>query len=428
MPALEPEPVSPSAPVAAAERFPSLRELRRLLVEQDEALTGEERAYAWTRQMRTEAFGEGDISDLGQASGLIMDLIGVSPVSGVPSSSLAGAFASHHLHWLRDVKGVSTELFIMLAQLLRYHYPHVAAAIEADAQSKAAPDLAKDLEDNCGGVQGLARMLLSPKEGGGGEVEFEALRLLCDLVVLEEREGLLLLVAVELIAQARRVLGVTAFQQLRGRGLAGRGFIGVRQCLEGARVLHEKTPLSLIFAMSSGGWATKRLARLLPVCSVAADELLHHVFERKGGCWRLLVVDVRGKRGEAKAVAEALPVCLRMDPSQDRQEVLRDMPVNDSIHLCLMGDGPPGLPGDQALELCRTLSSEGRLHVSVAEGGWSAIKGLAETLELELVSLEPSGPRRSSTGQKGVRGVLNGVLQNISRGRAARRAQQRRVG
>merc|ERR1719203_418122 len=119
------------------------------------------------------------------------------------------------------------------------------------------------------------------------------------------------------MAEARKRLGKTAFQQLRDRGLAGRGIAGIRQCFEGACVLHEAPPLSLIFALSSGGWGTARLRKLLPVCSVAADEVLHHVYERKAGGWRLVVVDVRGKenaveedRSSAVSVPSlALPVC-----------------------------------------------------------------------------------------------------------------------
>lgn len=419
-----------TSPTSAA----ALDELHKKLIRQGaEPLAVEERTQVWTKQLKSNADGERQGDDqprLGTATGLVRDLVSseacFSPMEDSSAGGLASAFAERHLHWLVAAREIgaeeadkkSAELFAMFAQLVRYHYPAVAVAMERDAEVPVGNGLAVALEVACGGAVGLGKLLLAPR---GQESEVEALRLLCDLVLLEEREGLLLFVATELLAEGRRRLGKTAFKQLRERGLAGRGSAGVRQCVERAVLLHDTTPLSLIFALSVGGWATARLQKLLPICSVAADEVLHHVYERKAGSWRLVVVDVRNNTSEASDAALALPVCLRLDPSQDRAAVLQDMPYNESIHLCLMGDDPPG-PGEHAFELCHALatsssgSGERRAHMSVAEGGWDAVASLARTLELELMRMEPEvggedRPRKSSGGlHKAAKRVLSRAL------------------
>merc|ERR1719293_286486 len=84
-----------------------------------------------------------------------------------------------------------------------------------------------------------------------------------------------------------------------------------------------------------------------------------------------------------------LPVCMRLGQEQqhrERRELLRSLPYDESIHLCLMSDGPP-VPGDDAFELCRHLAGPkvNRRHVSVVDGGWPAVEKLAGNLGLTLM-------------------------------------------
>merc|ERR1712039_970751 len=83
-----------------------------------------------------------------------------------------------------------------------------------------------------------------------------------------------------------------------------------------------------------------------------------------------------------------LPLCMRIGPAQhdEQRQSLREMPIEDSIHLCLMADGPP-TPGDDAFELCRYLAGPRvrRKHVSVVAGGWPAVEELARELKLDLM-------------------------------------------
>mmetsp|Transcript_121098 Transcript_121098/g.386749 ORF Transcript_121098/g.386749 Transcript_121098/m.386749 type:complete len:767 (-) Transcript_121098:45-2345(-) len=414
-----------------------VEDLQRQALKDAQPLQDLVRSRLWSMRLRPEPGakkepvgdkreGHADVYSL--ASDLVSALIAgrcsdvAEGSAGAPE--MARSFVDRHLHWLGFGAGTSCPsdgaMYSMLAQLLRYHYPAVASAVERDrivaectgaaaatggegGEGDSSPfvlvsedGLAAALEAGLGSASGLAQMLL-----GAGETEesFKALRLLCDLVVLQEREGLLLFVAVEFLATGRKRLGKTALAQLREFGLSGRRAVDVRDCVQGAIALHEATPLSVLRLLSPG---VRGPGSVLPFCTITPDEVLHHVYDHKSGLWRLVVVDVRrptsgGAAAAAAAAGDefdlasmALPVCLRFDASQDRRAVLKDLPYEESIHLCLIGDGPP-MPGEEAFELCRFLATANgirRPHVSVAEGGWEKVSTLAMALDLELMRIE----------------------------------------
>mmetsp|Transcript_30899 Transcript_30899/g.91833 ORF Transcript_30899/g.91833 Transcript_30899/m.91833 type:complete len:713 (-) Transcript_30899:29-2167(-) len=297
----------------------------------------------------------------------------VSPLSGQAGSG--------------DDETAIAPVYAALAQLLRYHFPATSCAIET-ISVPAGFTLPEVLGVVFGGPAGLAQCLLTPHGGG----EADALLLFCDLVVMEEEETLLLLAAAVLLSEVRPEPGTT-FEHVKElirskRGLGGlgsRGVTGVCQCVAAARAMLDDTPVSLSSALSAGGRGAARLR--LPMCAVAPDEALHHIYERPSGSWRLVVVDVR-----MRASQRALPVCMRLGQTQhnQRRQMLRELPYEESIHLCLLGDGP-AIPGDDAFELCRHLVSPSvqRKHISVVDGGWPAVEELAESLRLHLMPLEP---------------------------------------
>jgi len=281
-------------------------------------------------------------------------------------------------------------VFSSLAQLMRYHCPAAVCCIEATSVPLGFA-LEDVLRSVCGGPVGLANFLLTPQQEGADQ----ALLLFCDLVIMEEEAMLLLFSAVVLLREVLPSPGCS-FEQLKEyiRGPSGLGSLGaggpagVFQCVAAARALFEATPVSLSCALAQG---TRAIARLsLPICAVAPDEVLHHVYERPSGSWRLVVVDVR-----TRSCSRALPLCMRFEPSQHSQwrPNLRNLPFEESFHLCLMGDGP-AIPGDEAFELCRYLvCSQGGnaqcAHVSLVDGGWPALEELADTLRLHLMPLDP---------------------------------------
>mmetsp|Transcript_13776 Transcript_13776/g.37310 ORF Transcript_13776/g.37310 Transcript_13776/m.37310 type:complete len:754 (+) Transcript_13776:105-2366(+) len=316
-----------------------------------------------------------------------------------PEFGLAAAFTEKHLAWLRadqSLAGSTSIVFNVIAQLLRYHCPSAAMAIESTvATPKGAPDgmdFASVLSSACDGADGLAGLLFTPRRD-----EADALRLLCDITVLEEEDMLLLLVVVVLFAEAAadfvkesdRTLQKFR-QRLRGEGPDGAGArsttAGARRCAAAARARLATTPVSLLRSAVLDSDEAKARIRP-PMCVVNPDEVLHHTYERPSGSWRLVVVDVRMRSSELM-----LPVSMRLGQAQHnhRRQLLRDMPYEDSIHLCLMGDGPPA-PGEDAFELCRHLVGppSRRKHVSVVEGGWPAVQELAESLRLDLMPVEP---------------------------------------
>jgi len=100
--------------------------------------------------------------------------------------------------------------------------------------------------------------------------------------------------------------------------------------------------------------------------------------------------------------------------------MLRDLPFEESIHLCLMGDGP-AVPGDEAFELCRHLVGQGqRAHISLVDGGWPALEELADTLRLHLMPLDPGeGEECRRSGLKQAREKVAGQVASAKESVAA---------
>ncbi|CAK0810174.1 unnamed protein product [Prorocentrum cordatum] len=154
---------------------------------------------------------------------------------------------------------------------------------------------------------------------------------------------LLLFVVLELLAECPPP-PECSFEEFRGwlrsdEGLGRLGANGPASVLEAAgnaRAFMETTPVSTAFALAPS--ADHARHSKAPVCVVAADEVLHHCYEKPPGGWRLLVVDARMRQSAA-----SLPVCLRLCQDQthaQRRKVLRDLPYDESIHLCLMPKSP----------------------------------------------------------------------------------------
>lgn len=346
------------------------------------------------------------------------------------SSRLATSFSEKYVAPLAPLPGQAGDeaynapVYSALAQLLRYHFPASAAAIEVITHA-AGFNLAEVLGVVCGGPSGMAQCMLTPHGSG----EADALLHFCDLVVMEDEAMLLLLTAVVLLAEVRPARE-TSYEEvkelIRGKealgGLGARGCKGVCQCVAAARGLLEATPVSVSNSLAAGDKATGRLR--LPMCAVSPDEALHHIYEKPPGSWRLVIVDVR-----MRASTRALPLCLRLGRAAHnvRRQMLRDLPYEESIHLCLLGDGPP-VPGDDAYELCRHLVSYsvGRKHVSLVDGGWPEVEELADSLRLHLMPLDQEeepvpAPRpglrearaavaeATAVGQKVAKGLLKGA-------------------
>lgn len=326
---------------------------------------------------------------------------GACPFTAAPADVLATAFAEHCLPWL-----AAQTVFSWLVQLLLYHCPAVVAKLAA-----VVPDVASSLDVACGGPTGLVQRLLTPGEGG-----FAAVLLLCDRLVLEANEMLLLFVVVVLFedgmtSEAALLLDGT-FEQLvesirvdvlRSVGL--RSALEISQCLDRACAMYEATPLSLVSRLSAGVSPGGDGFEEGGVATVAAHEVLTHVFETPACSWRLVIVDVRKEVDGA-----ALPVCMRLTCHQDREELLRNLPQESAIHLCLLADGPP-VPGDEAFRLSKLLVGPPtfRKHLSVAEGGWPGVAGLALSLGLELLPLEVEGGDSEEPREVPQRSILAGA-------------------
>jgi len=303
---------------------------------------------------------------------------GGGATAGEPTpKQLAAAFTEKYFRWLFSEPQKQT-FFAVIAQLLRYHHPSAAGAILSIA-TPAGLDLTTALSSVCGGPCALAELLLAQREASA---------LLCDLTVINEEEEMLVFVVVALLGLIPRELDCT-FEQLgeNVRGVQGLGSLegrGASRCMADAHALLQATPVSLSNAIALGSRHNARL--LLPMCAVAPDEVLHHIYEKPPGAWRLVVVDTRMRPN-----GRGLPVSLRLEPDHhsSRRQVLRELPYEEAIHLCLMGDGPPA-PGDDAAELCRYLLGPRvrRKHVSVVDGGWPAVEELASSLGLHLMPLD----------------------------------------
>jgi len=339
----------------------------------------------------------------------------IAPAVGDPK--LAAAFVAKFLPWLPSCKegaaahdAVTRSVFRVLALLLRYHCPSVACGVEACAaasmtdsgqQHAASRELSTVLATAMGGSResgaAATRALCEALFRGADR---DALLLFCDLLVEQSQPLLLLLAVVLLLAELAPEPDESLARlgsRLRGPeglgGLGANGADGVRRCILGARALLDATPPSLLSLVMNDDGTVPVSSQpdaeqpSLVICTVSAAEVLHHAFERPTGAWRLIVVDVRMRPSEW-----ALPVCVRLPPAQhtQRRQLLLDMPFEEQIHLCLVGDSHP-VPGEDAFQLCKFLAGPKakRRHVSVVEGGWPAVEDLARTLRLDLMPLGP---------------------------------------
>ena len=116
----------------------------------------------------------------------------------------------------------------------------------------------------------------------------------------------------------------------------------------------------------------RSLRRTARGCTVAADEVLQHVYERPSHAWRLVVVDLR------RDAALTLPVCVRL-PGGTLQELL-ELPTEEELHFCLVDT-------EDVSELLAAWSQK-RSHVCMVEGGWQALETLILALNLELLAME----------------------------------------
>lgn len=328
--------------------------------------------------------------------------------------NLAGAFVEKHMSWLPGPGadgGAEIRFFAVLAQLLRYHRPRLAAAVEA-ASRPASEDLSEQLYLMFRGATGLLQSLFMTRN----DDESEALRMMCDIVVLKDHEHLMVFIVLLMLYEVSLPPSGT-FEELAQllhlaglESLTARGASGIVRCVERAQALMVATPMSVAASLHPGK-KQDNLRLRYPVTMVAPDEVLHHIYERPQGTWRFVVADVR-----CKEVVYALPVCIRLGADQDRRAVLGDLPYEDSIHLCLMGDGVAGA-ADEAVELCRFLTSPPvcRKHVSVIDGGWTAVQHLARSMGLDLLKIEPedfSAPKRR---ERTVAREVAGQVQNVQK-------------
>lgn len=320
------------------------------------------------------------------------------------AQQLAVGFGKIHLGWLSQQQTCPAQdqvaaVFIALSQLLRYHFPKESSKVATALKSvKAAHDGGDALASMLGAVCNSCGMAVDYKDvffdtssaesaGGSNNTDKTALLHLCDLATVEGQELLLPFVVLVLLSEVSPEPECT-FAELEERlrsamtlsGLAGRSASEVINCVSNALLLLEATPVSLRAALRCerlGAWVHS------PVCMVTPEEVLQHTHEGHAGNWRFIVVDARMRERTV-----CLPVCMRLAPARHscRWQALQEMPDDDAMHLCLMGDGAPGR-GDEAFELCLCLCGKGswRKHISIVEGGWPAVEALACSLKLELM-------------------------------------------
>eukprot|EP00929_Paragymnodinium_shiwhaense_P030085 TRINITY_DN17104_c0_g1_i8.p1 TRINITY_DN17104_c0_g1~~TRINITY_DN17104_c0_g1_i8.p1 ORF type:complete len:557 (+),score=84.83 TRINITY_DN17104_c0_g1_i8:315-1985(+) len=273
-----------------------------------------------------------------------LDTATASRVDLAAFDALAHAFAEKYLASFEDPGiasvGEPAGVLCLLSQLLRYHFPE---RVERFAPTSAAcNDLVSALQTGLGGSEGLIKLLFTPGSKGAEA----ALLLICDRAVLGNCEALVLFTALAILSDSVPRSSTTIQpEELCDIFLSfGSDLQVVSRLLDLAVALHDATPLSALSAHHHSESA------LSPICSVSPDELLTHVYESVSGAWRFVVVDVR-----SGTMRRALPLCVTLSKSEDRLAALLELPYEEAIHLCLVGDYA-ACPGDEAFELCRCLT------------------------------------------------------------------------
>lgn len=364
-----------------------------------------------------------DVSDDEGAERVLFDAAQVASNVDAPAAlgqpRLAAAFAAKYFPWLSLPLAATDDrplpIFRVLSQLLRYHCPAAAIAVESASAVATVGPLEGGIADVAQAARELSWALSVAVAGNSrsgkvghsvcdtllGGSDRDALLVFCDTVVADGHPALPLFAMVLLLAELAPEPGESLERlgaRLRGAeglgGVGAQGVQGVHRCLMGAKALLQATPVSLLIEALGGGMVGDQVPlpgrsperSIMPsMCIVSPAEVLHHTYERPSSAWRLVVVDVRMRPG-----AWALPICVRLRQAQHakRKQMLLDMPYEEQIHLCLMGDAPPA-PGEDAYQLCKYLvgPKARRRHVSVVDGGWPAVEELTKTLHLDLLPL-----------------------------------------
>ncbi|CAJ1342316.1 unnamed protein product [Effrenium voratum] len=310
---------------------------------------------AWADLQAQTAPGEVMASKARQASQHLQQLFAEhGACAGVPAPSqcrmLAAAFVEKHMRYLSFE---TDHLLAVIKMLMRYHYPEQLADLQRRADARdvlEAADAAMPSLDNVSCTLGPLRFLL-----GQGVEQNESgpnVCLLCSLVVQQQGE----------VSEVGMLFVLLAALS----GFQWDAWDPVR-LWEKAQELLAATPRSVVATLGD----ERDRALRTPICAVAPDEVLQHVFERPAVEWKLLVVDLRPEE------TAGLPVCLRVK-GESLPELL---PRDDAIHLCIVDAAPP----DRILEVCFDLVKGGIPHVSVVDGGWRALEQLVTALGLELM-------------------------------------------
>ena len=236
----------------------------------------------------------------------------------------------------------------------------------------------------------LGRPLMPGASPQEGFASISAVLKICDEAVRSGSETVLLFVIVAVLANP---------------GMASPSDSGSALLLwSSAQCMLAATPLSMLGILS--GAEARDHALRLPVGSVAPDEVLHHVYERPAGEWRLVVVDIRDPS------LPGLPVCLRLPATANFEEFTARLPIEQAIHICVLADDPL-----EALKLCLRLSGHSstcRPHISLAEGGWQAVEGLALALGLELLPDATNSPAQEVLDMDGSAQSIAGTVAEVA--------------
>jgi len=294
---------------------------------------------------------------------------------------LADCFAAKYMPVLEEESSLLA-VCGLVSQLLWYHFPRIASTV---ATQTGSPTLQALVRRACGdsGVALTQRLLAA-----GSQSEAASLLAVCDAGILEGRETLLIFILLALLAQAplREAAEADEVVTCWSEAIGSLGQLGaeeVHAILDLAHDLYEVTPLCLASAWPSRDFTEQDVR----ICGITADEVLRHIYEQPTSSWRFVVVDVRS----TVDIHVALPVSIRIESTEDRAAVLAEMPYEECIHLCLVGDVPPTTSSDdEAVRLCMGLCREPswRKHVSVVEGGWPGVAALVQSMGLELMDVE----------------------------------------
>jgi hypothetical protein len=180
----------------------------------------------------------------------------VEKPANLSAHNLAGAFVEKHMSWLPGPGadgGAEVRFFAVLAQLMRYHRPRLAGAVQA-ASRPSSDDLSEQLYLMFRGAAGLVQSLFMTRT----EEESEALRMMCDIVVLKDHEHLMVFVVLLMLVDVSLPPSGT-FEELAQllhlaglESLTARGVSGIARCVERAQALMVATPMSVAASLHPG--------------------------------------------------------------------------------------------------------------------------------------------------------------------------------